>query len=87
MARNKKGADHTSTPQGISPNKNKSNYSRLNNLCLLLIIIGLIVLFIAHFKDVSWAFYLGAGMGFSALVIQLEINALEMEEEDEDEEY
>lgn len=76
---NKKGTDKKSAPI------TQSNYSRLSSICLLLIIIGTIALVCAHFKQVDWAFYLSSGIAFSALIIQLEINALEMEEDDDEE--
>lgn len=68
------------------PKKESIKYNRLENICLALFYVGLVLVGIGKWKAVDCVMWLGIGMSFSTMIIDLWIMNNE-EEEDDDEEF
>lgn len=75
----KKGTD----PKRPAP-KPQPNYSRVSNVCLALSIVGMIVAFVCHFKNMETLMFFAFGVAFASAIIHVSI--LNSEEESDDDE-
>ena len=78
MEDKRKKAQHESTAPST-----QSNYSRLNNLCLLLFYGSVAALFYAHFKHIDNLFWFMLGVACTSAIYQIEILYSEMEDDDD----
>lgn len=69
--------------QSPAPNT-QSNYSRLNNLCLLLFYGSMAVMLYAHLKQMDNLFWFMLGMACTSAFYQMEILYSEIEEEEDE---
>lgn len=79
MSRNKKGAAvaHSHTTRGSdghSCNKIQSYHNTLRSVCLMLITIGMVLIYIGAYVDMSLISILGIGIGGSAGLISVKMN-------------
>ena len=63
-----------------APKRNQIDYSRIMNVCILINLIGIIILYVGIWKDNISVITLGTGLFLGAFTIQAVINPIESEE-------
>lgn len=60
------------TGQSPAPKRDKQvDYSRISSLCLGIVVISLTIVLVAYVKGVSGAVYMGLGMMFASVMVEI----------------